>query len=322
VHPTTGLWFSIIIGGGALAVFREQRSWLLAAAAAAALAAAAMFSSGALAGRLVVMDPEWLQSLATKDYLFPNEWSGATWLQHALYIIVIAVSLRARLRLGIAGRGECGLAAGLLLMLLALFAALPLVSARIALAVQLQVSRAMWVFDLLAVAYVVWWLVEAPWTRVRAPRPRRWAVAVVALCALMRGSYVMFVEKAGASPVRVDLARDEWRDAMDWLQTQPLDVHVLADPGHAWRYGSSVRIAAARDVVLEEVKDAAVGMYSRDVAMRVLTRTRAVDDFTALTPARARALAREYDLHYLVTEARLDLPVSYANEKFRIYRLR
>ena len=109
---------------------------------------------------------------------------------------------------------------------------------------------------------------------------------------------------------------------MDWLRAQPLGVHVLADPGHAWRYGSSVRIAAARDVFLEEVKDAAVGMYSRDVAMRVLTRTRAIDDFTALTPSRARALAREYDIDYLVTEATLDLPVAYANEKFRIYRLR
>ena len=75
-----------------------------------------------------------------------------------------------------------------------------------------------------------------------------------------------------------------WRDAMDWLRSQPVDVHVLADPGHAWRYGSSVRIAAGRDVFLEEVKDAAIGMYSRDVAMRVLTRTRAIDDFTRSPP--------------------------------------
>ena len=207
-------------------------------------------------------------------------------------------------------------------MLLTLGAALPFISARIALAVQLQVSRAMWLFDLVAVAYAVWWLVEAPWTRGRPAGPRRWAVAVVAVCALARGSYVMFVEKAGAPPVRVDLARDAWLDAMDWLRAQPLDVHVLADPGHAWRYGSSVRIAAARDVFLEEVKDAAVGMYSRDVAMRVLTRTRAIDDFTRLTPARARTLASEYDLDYLVTEAEIDLPVAYANARFRIYKLR
>jgi hypothetical protein len=109
---------------------------------------------------------------------------------------------------------------------------------------------------------------------------------------------------------------------MDWLRTQPVDVHVLADPGHAWRYGSSVRIAAGRDVFLEEVKDAAIGMYSRDVAMRVLTRTRAVGDFTQLTPEHARTLAGEFDLHYLVTEATLQLPLAYENAGFRIYRLK
>ena len=151
VHPTTGLWFCVIIGGGAMLAFREQRPSLLVLAAAAAGAVAVMLYSGVVADRLVVMDPEWLQSLATKDYLFPNQWSAATWLQHALYIVVIAVSFRARARLRLAGRGEHALAAGLLVMLVALFAALPLVSARIALAVQLQVSRAMWVFDLLAV---------------------------------------------------------------------------------------------------------------------------------------------------------------------------
>ena len=322
VHPTTGLWFFVIIGGGAMLAFRDQRPSLLVLAAAAVGAVAVMFYSGVVSDRLVVMDPEWLQSLATKDYLFPNQWSAATWLQHALYIVVIAVSFRARARLGLAGRGEYALAAGLLVMLLALFAALPFVSARIALAVQLQVSRAMWVFDLLAVTYVVWWLVEAPWSRDYVPVARRWAVAVVAVCALARGSYVMFVEKAGAPPVRVDLARDEWLGAMEWLRAQPLDAHVLADPGHAWRYGSSVRIAAARDVFLEEVKDSAVGMYSRDVAMRVLTRTRAIDDFTKLTSARARALGSEYDLDYLITEATLELPIAYANARFRIYKLR
>jgi hypothetical protein len=56
--------------------------------------------------------------------------------------------------------------------------------------------------------------------------------------------------------------------------------------------------------------------------MRVLTRTRAIDDFTRLTPDRARSLAGEYGLDYLVTEAALELPLAYQNAKFRIYRLR
>ena len=143
------------------------------------------------------------------------------------------------------------------------------------------------------------------------------------LCALVRGSYVMFVEKAGAPPIRVDLAPRRLARRHGLAASQPVGVHVLADPGHAWRYGSSVRIAAGRDVFLEEVKDAAIGMYSRDVAMRVLTRTRAIDDFTALTPSRARALAREYDIalsrhrNHAAPAARLR-----QCRKFRIYRLR
>ncbi len=322
VHPTTGIWFAIVIGGGALMAFPEQRRrWLLVVFAGAVAGAGGLYA-GALADRLVVMDSEWLQSLATKDYLFPNQWSASTWLQHALYMSVIAISVRARRRLRLAGRGEHALIAGLVVMLVVFGAALPFVSARIALAVQLQVSRALWLFDLVAVTYAIWWVVEAPWGGDRRVVARRWAVAVVAAGALARGSYVMFVEKAGAPPVRVDLARDAWRDAMDWLRGQPVDVHVLADPGHAWRYGSSVRIAAGRDVFLEEVKDAAIGMYSRDVAMRVLARTRATGDFTQITADHARALAGEFDLHYLVTEATLQLPLAYENAGFRIYRLR
>ena len=132
----------------------------------------------------------------------------------------------------------------------------------------------------------------------------------------------MFVEKAGAPPIRVDLAPDAWRDAMDWLRAQPLDVQVLADPGHAWRYGSSVRIAAGRDVFLEEVKDAAIGMYSRDVAMRVLTRTRAIDDFTAAhTEPRPRPRPRiRHRLSRHRSQARPARRLR--NGKFRIYRLR
>ena len=62
---------------------------------------------------------------------------------------------------------------------------------------------------------------------------------------------------------------------MRWLARQPADVHVLADPGHAWKYGTSVRVAAERDVLLEEVKDSALAIYSRDVAVRVVERAAA-----------------------------------------------
>jgi hypothetical protein len=80
-------------------------------------------------------------------------------------------------------------------------------------------------------------------------------------------------------------------------------------------------VGAARDVFLEEVKDSALAIYSRVVAARVVERTRALGDVSALTAARAQALAREYDLDYLVTEADMALPLAYRNERFRVYAL-
>jgi len=41
-----------------------------------------------------------------------------------------------------------------------------------------------------------------------------------------------------------------------------------------------------------------------------------------MTPERAQTLAAKYDLNYLVTEQRLDLPTAYENTQFRIYSLR
>ena len=82
-----------------------------------------------------------------------------------------------------------------------------------------------------------------------------------------------------------------------------------------------MRVSATRDVFLEDVKDSAIAIYSRDVAQRVVERASALGDFTTLTPERALSLARTYDLNYLVTEARLDLPVRYENTQFRVYAL-
>jgi hypothetical protein len=109
---------------------------------------------------------------------------------------------------------------------------------------------------------------------------------------------------------------------MRWLATRPLNAHVLADPGHSFKYGVSVRVASGRDVLLEDDKDAAVAMYSRAIAQRVVDRRRALADFPALTAARARALAAQYDLDYLVTEATLPLPEVHRNSRFRIYALK
>ena len=79
--------------------------------------------------------------------------------------------------------------------------------------------------------------------------------------------------------------------------TPPLD--------HAF---SSVRVAAKRDVFLEDVKDSAIAIYSRDVAVRDVERAAAIHDFAALTADDALRLADRYDLNYIVTEAQLPLP--------------
>jgi hypothetical protein len=89
-----------------------------------------------------------------------------------------------------------------------------------------------------------------------------------------------------------------------------------------WKYGTSVRVSAQRDVLLEEVKDSALAIYSRQVAERVVERTQAIGDFPSLTPEHAKELARRYDLDFLVTDADLDLPIAYRNRQFRIYSLR
>jgi len=121
---------------------------------------------------------------------------------------------------------------------------------------------------------------------------------------------------------QVSVPPSEWTDAMTWIARQPLDAHVLADPGHAFKYGVSVRVAAGHDVLLEDDKDAAIAMYSRAIARRVVERRRALADFPSLTAPGARALAERYDLHYLVTEAVLPLPEVYRNAQFRIYALK
>src|SRR5687767_10113967 len=108
---------------------------------------------------------------------------------------------------------------------------------------------------------------------------------------------------------------------MSWLKARPADAHVLADPGHAWKYGTSVRTSAERDVFVEESKDYAVAIYSQDVGHRVTERLAAAANFEHITPERVRDLARQYELDYVVTESDLPLPLAYRNNRFRIYEL-
>jgi hypothetical protein len=145
-------------------------------------------------------------------------------------------------------------------------------------------------------------------------------VTLIALSAA-RGIYVTRTEHRGAPIVAIQLPANDWTDVMSWIARTPPSTHVLADPGHAWKYGTSVRVAGERDVYLEEVKDAALALYSRDVAMRVLGRIQDASGFDSITPERAVALAHQYELDYLVIDHDMDLPLAYRNQQFRIYAL-
>jgi len=323
VHPTTALWFAVWVGVALIVAETRLRPWLVAAGGAAAVAAVWAIGWGPLSVQVVPMDDAWLGVLEGKDYLFATAWPANMWAVAFLYAAIPPAAFAVRRRLGVAHPREGAVVMGLASLIVLFLATLPFVAARIALAVQFQVARVLWMLDLAATVYAVWALADAGRTLTRTAGWRRPAAVACALICLAagRGAWVMWQEHPGRPVAQAGLPQDDWQDAMAWLRNQPIGTHVLADPGHAWRYGSSVRVAAARDVYLEEMKDAAMAMYSRRVATRVAERIGAIGDFGVLTPASARALAERFSLDVLVTERPIDLPVAYRNARFSIYRL-
>jgi hypothetical protein len=337
VHPTTAVWFAILIAVAITVDVPRWRRVMLAAIALGGIAATGLLL-GPLRDRLVVMDPRWIAALASKDYLFPAGWPLVDWMVNLAYPLVVFSIFRMRRAGGIAVRGERGLVAGAFVLFGGFLASVPLTMIPIALAVQMQVSRVFWILDCLATMYVVWLVVEgarpsavlwwrrAPAGSVSALRPsRRQAMAaalVLGLASAGRGIYVMALQHPDRALVEPGLPRNEWTDVMAHVAKLPPTTHVLADPGHAWKFGTSVRVAAARDVYLEDVKDTAIGMYSRHVAARVAARAFDLREFESMTAERARALARDHDLDVLVIDRDLPLKEIYRNARFRIYSLR
>jgi len=323
VHPTTALWFALLIGVALLVSNRALRPILSTGAAVALLAAAWAVTAGPLAGSFVVIDADWRQVLASKTSLFANEWPLAAWVANLGTAAVWAFAYYDRRRRGLAAPEDTGLAAGGAALVALFLLTLPFVAAGVSFFVELQISRVFWVVDLMATIYVLSAIERSrSASPERSRRAIRAAAVVLIVFSCVRGVYSLYVEHPERSLFSFTLTDSPWHDAMRWIAAQPLDVHVLADPGHAWKYGTSVRVSAGRDVFQEDVKDSALAIYSRDVAMRVLERGRALGDFAALTPARARSLAASYDLDYLVTPAALDLPRAYGNTQFTIYELK
>ena len=325
VHPTTGLWFAVLVGAAAFSADRDRRPWL-GTAAGAASAAGAWALAGPLNRDLVVMDPTWISVLSVKDYLYAAEWPMLTWFGNLAMTAVIGGAYWYRRRLGIASRRETGLVIGCAVLLGLFLISVPLASAHIALAVQLQVNRVFWLFDILGSCYAGWLLIERPWwTRASAAwlraTPRPVVVAIVLLLALSRGGYVTFVDRAGQPIVEDAATVTDWETVMRWASAQPVGTHFLADPNHAILYGTSVRVASGRDVYLEVVRDTGIAIYSAAVAHRVSRRIAELGDFDALTEDHALSLADRYHLDFLITEHELSLPETQSAGRLHVYAL-
>lgn len=320
-HPTTAFWFGIVVAAAAVLDPRWRRPVLVAGAAAGAAGIWAA-TAGPLAGRLVTMDPAWLAVLGDKDYLFPTGWPAYAWITNLAYPVVIAVLYRRRVARGAAVPGERAFVLALLALTAVFLVTVPFTAARLALAVQSQSTRVFWVLDFAAVAYLAWWLTSDV---VRTRTARLAVVGVVLALSIGRGVYQLTAGDGGRELVRIDYAATPWMDAMRWLAAQRPSWHVLADPGHAWKYGVSARLAARKDTLLESSKDSALAMYDRAIAMRVADRTVAIGAYPDMTTARLRQLDADYSLDAAIVETAFALhpfPELFRNGQFVIYDLR
>ena len=344
LHPTTGGWWAIWLVAAAV-VSRWQAAaaadvdaaaaalpWRPVAVAAAVVIVVSALVLVAVVPRLPVMDEAWIAAFAWKDYVFPTAWEPDAWFANLLLPVVVTLVFADRRRRRLASAEETGMVAGVWTLTAVFLVSLPAIAARNALAVQLQVSRVFWLVDLFAVVLLAWWLAEGRLRSARGTGPaavavraswRPMALAIVLLlAALGRGLYSTRVEHPERHLIQRDLENSDWVRVGAWVDAHtPRDTDVLADPDHDWKFGHSVRIVARRDVFLEGTKDAAVALYDRDVALRVRRRLAAVGDFATLDAARARALAREFDLELLLIDRDLPLTPLHRDGRFRVYQL-
>jgi hypothetical protein len=314
IHSTTALWFGVWLGTAALVGRPAWRRGIVAAAAVAAVGAAVLLSRGG--ERFAVMDAAWLAAIGEKD-LFPLQWPLNVWLTNLIAVPIIVFGWRARRRAQATVAGETPLVVGAMALVLVFACWLPFDHARVALAVQLQLARVFWLLDVFATIYLVWWLAEF------SPRRRPALVAAILVAvSLSRGLFSLLLQFPDRPLFGVDIQNADWRDAMTFAAATDPRSGWLADPVHAAKYGSSLRAAGRRDVLIETLKDRAIAMYDRGIALRVGDRLRALEALRWDTPDGARGLARRYDLDYLVIDRALDLPLVHRAGSLYIYKLR
>jgi hypothetical protein len=320
VHPTTAFWFTVWLGVAVWFARPEWRKALAVAAAVLAVAGGVALWRGPLAGRLMPMDADWLAVIADRDYLFPLAWPVDVWVTNLIAVPVIVVCWRARARARLTVAGETPIVAGALTLVVIFFAWLPFSAAHVAIAVQMQVTRVFWMIDFLGTVYLVWAFAEGT----AAAIGRRAVIAAMVILALSaaRGVYGCFIQFPDRRVLAIDIQHQDWRDAMAWARTTDPGSSWLADPHHAARYGSTVRAAGHRDVLIDVLKDPAIAMYDRPLAMRLADRQRALATLAWDTPDGARALARRYGLDYLVIDRKLALPLAHQAGSLFIYRIR
>src|SRR5438874_2881365 len=329
MHTTVAVWFSIWLGVAFWFGRPRARRLLTCLVAMIVVGLAVAVATGAAVGRFGRMDADWLAVIADTDYLFPLDWPVNVWVTNLVTVPIVLLCWRARIRMQRAIAGETPLVLGAMALVVIFFLSLPFNAMRTAIAVQLQIPRIFWILDFLATVYLVWWIVEgAAWgardsAGARGVSNARGAAVAIALVVIsvLRGAYACFVEFPDRKVFSIDIAHADWRDAMAWAQTTDPRSGWLADPMHAAIYGSSVRAAGHRDVLIEPMKDRALAMYDRGIAMRVADRERALHAIAWDTPSGARTLARRYDLNYVVIDRRLDLPLAHQSGALFIYRI-
>jgi hypothetical protein len=312
LHPTTALWFALWLAVAGWARAPRHRVAIAVSVVIGGATAALLLLVGPLRGRLTVMDAEWLAAIGPKD-LFPLDWPLNVWITNLVPLPIIALGWLRRRAAGVLVPGESALVAGAFALLALFLCWLPFDAAHVALAVQLQLSRVFWLTDVFATVYLVWLIGRGN---------HALAAGLIVALSLGRGLYATMVEFPDRPLFAVDIQQPDWRDAMAFARQTDPGSGWLADPLHSAVYGSSLRAAGHRDVLLERMKDHAIAIYDRSAALRVADREEALGAFAWDTADGARALARRYTLDYLVVDKPLDLPIVHRSGSLFIYSLR